>query len=101
VSKLFRGKFVLGTKNLSYWVAVVLAAFLATLLIEVGSIALSKYKKIEFKGLKRILAFYVMNCIAFWLVARVAPYSGFGVVKFTWVLLLAAFTTLIQFFVKY
>lgn len=99
-SQVYKGKFVLGTKSLSLITAVIVSGFLVSLLLEAGSYGLAKIKGLKIEGLKRIPVFYILNFVSLWLVARIAPYSGFGVVRFTWLLLLGIFTTLVQILVS-
>ncbi len=93
-SLVFPGNFVLGTAKHSILVAAILSGFLWTLLLW-----LSKYIQIRIKvkgELKKSLFFFGVNFVSLWLVARFAPYTGFGVTSFVYPLGLAAVAEVIH-----
>jgi len=94
-SKIFRGQFVLGNKNFDRWIAVVVSGLILVILIKFGLGIIEKTKKIKLNTVNKLIVFFIVNFVSFWIVARIAPYSGFGVTRFTWLLLLSAFTTLV------
>lgn len=81
---MFPGKFVLGTYKIGFWPAILISALIWTLIIRrLNLTIITRHKTVCF------LLGWLFNFISLWLVARIAPYSGFGVVKFTWLIVLA------------
>jgi hypothetical protein len=90
----FPESFVLGTAKHTLLVAAILSGFLWTLLLWLSK---PVSIKIKIKGeLNKSLFFFGVNFIGLWLVARFAPYTGFGVVSFVYLLGLAAVAEVIH-----
>jgi hypothetical protein len=82
---------VLGNAKLTFWAAVFVSGLIWTLIIK------RLLLTIQTKSLVvRFILSWIFNFIAIWIVARIAPYSGFGVVKFTWLLGLSFFANVVQ-----
>jgi hypothetical protein len=87
----FPSKFVLANSRLSFWAAVFVSGIIWALIIK------RLLLTIQTKSLSvRFILSWLFNFIAIWIVARIAPYSGFGVVKFTWLIGLSFFANMIQ-----
>jgi|WetSurSiteA1Bulk_404760.scaffolds.fasta_scaffold11874_3 hypothetical protein len=99
-SQVMPGKFVLGTHKLSLLAAIIISGFLVTVLVDVADLFLARIKTIKLNKITKAFAFWIINFVALWIVARIAPYSGFGVVKFTYLIGLAFATNLIQLALK-
>jgi uncharacterized membrane protein YvlD (DUF360 family) len=84
----FPGNLILGTYRHSVLEAAVLSGFLWALLLWLSKpISI----RLKIKGeLKKSLFFFGINFVSLWLIARFAPYSGFGVASFIYLLGLAA-----------
>ncbi len=93
---LYPAYFVLGTRSMSLWVAVFVAGFIWTLFVWLGAKFVKKLTKV--KGRAVMFGFYfVVNFVALWLTARIAPISGFGVARFVWVAYLALIADVFQY----
>ena len=95
---VYPAAFTLGTFRLSVFWAAVVAGFIWTVLVWFSEpiVAILKLKVSD----KMKLVFYLFaNFVALWLVARIAPYSGFGVASFVWVFLLALVANFVQYLV--
>ena len=80
--------YTLGNFRLSTLWAAIVAGFIWTVLVWFSEpiVAIVKLKVSD----KMKMVFYLfVNFVALWLVARIAPYSGFGVASFVWAFLLA------------
>ncbi len=87
----FPSKFVLGNAKLSFWAAVFVSGFVWTLILK--RLLLTIQTRSRFV---RFVLSWIFNFVALWIVARIAPYSGFGVVKFTWLIGLAFIANIVQ-----
>ena len=95
---VYPAAYTLGTFRLSVFWAAVVAGFIWTVLVWFSEpiVAILKLKVSD----KMKLVFYLFaNFVALWLVARIAPYSGFGVASFVWVFLLALVANFVQYLV--
>ena len=95
---VYPAAYTLGTFRLSVFWAAVVAGFIWTVLVWFSEpiVAILKLKV----SAKMKLVFYLFaNFVALWLVARIAPYSGFGVASFVWVFLLALVANFVQYLV--
>jgi uncharacterized membrane protein YvlD (DUF360 family) len=91
---VFPGNFVLGTYRYSVLVAAIISGFVWTLLIWISR---PISKKLNIKGeLKKSVYFFGVSFVSLWLIARFAPYTGFGVTSFVYLLGLAAVAELIH-----
>ena len=99
-SQIMPGKFVLGTYKLSFIVAILISGFLLTVLVDVACMGLARIKNLKLDKIKKAFVFWFINFVALWIVARIAPYSGFGVVRFTYLIELSFATNLIQLAIK-
>lgn len=90
--------FVLGTRTMSFWMSVIVAGFIWTLLVWLADPVVNKFTKI--KGKILMFGFYfLVNFVALWLTARLAPVSGFGATSFIWLVYLALFANVVQYLV--
>ena len=85
-NQIFPSKFVLGSFRLSFVAAIVISSFALTLFLELVSMVLAKKRKIKLDNKNRFTIFWIANFVGLWLIARFAPLTGFGVVKFTWLI---------------
>ena len=95
-NQIFPTKFVLENYRLTEFYSILISAFLLTLFLELASIGLSKVKKIKFDNNNRFLVFWIANFVGLWLIARMAPLTGFGVVRFTWLIGLSFLVNILQ-----
>ncbi|MBU0998237.1 hypothetical protein KJ570_01765 [Patescibacteria group bacterium] len=95
-NQIFPSKFVLGNFRLTLVIAVLVSSFALTLFLELVSFRLIKVKKIKFDNKKRFGLFWLANFIGLWLIARLAPLTGFGVVRFTWLIGLSFLVNVLQ-----
>ncbi|MBI4153633.1 phage holin family protein [Candidatus Woesebacteria bacterium] len=97
-SLVYPAAYTLGTFRLSTLGAGVVAGFIWTVLIWFSEplVSIIKLKVSD----KMKMAFYLLaNFVSLWLVARIAPYSGFGVASFVWAFVLALVANLAQYLV--
>ncbi len=84
----FPGNFVLGTYRYSVLAAAVISGFVWTLFLWITKPVQIRFK---IKGeLKKSIFFFGVSFVSLWLMARFAPYTGFGVTSFVYLLGLAA-----------
>lgn len=95
-NQIFPEKFVLGNLRYTNVIAVIISSFLLTLFLELVSISLTRAKKIKLDNKRRFGTFWMANFLGLWLVARIAPFTGFGVVRFTWLIGLSFLVNLLQ-----
>ena len=95
-NQIFPSKFVLGKFRFTSFYATLISSFLLTLFLEFVSLSLLKLRKMKFDGKRRFSIFWVANFIGLWLLARFAPITGFGVVKFTWLIGLSLLVNILQ-----
>jgi len=91
--------YVLGTFRLTVMWAAVVSGFFWTLLVWVEKKFAKKFGLKFGKPSERILFYIVANFVAIWLVARFAPYTGFGLASFLWAFGLGVVGSLVQFVV--
>lgn len=95
---VYPAAYTLGTFRLSTFWAAIVAGFIWTSLVWFSEplVLIVKLKVSD----KMKMAFYLLaNFVALWLVARIAPYSGFGVVSFVWAFVLALVANLTQYLI--
>ena len=95
---VYPAAYTLGTYRLSTLWAAIVAGFIWTALVWFSEpiVAMVKIKVSD----KMKMFFYLFaNFVALWLVARIAPYSGFGVASFVWVFLLALVANFAQYLI--
>ena len=95
-SQIFPTKFVLGNFRFTALLSILVSAFSLTLFLEIVSIGLSKVKKIKFDSNNRFVTFWIANFLGLWLIARMAPLTGFGVVRFTWLIGFSFLVSILQ-----
>ena len=88
--------YVLGNKFFGPFIAVVLASLIWTGIVWVAKPILKSYVK-KLSRSYMFLFYFIANFVALWLVTRLAPYVGFGVVRFTWLVILAITADLMQY----
>jgi len=84
---VFPGNFVLGTYRYSVLVAAVISGFVWTLLTWITKPVQIRLKVRD--ELKKSVFFFGVSFVSLWLIARFAPYTGFGVTSFVYLLGLA------------
>ncbi len=90
--------FVLGGMYMSAWGAIITAGFTWTLLVWLIKPFVYLFAKL--KGRLLMFGFYFLaNFVALWLTARLSPITGFGVTRFTWLVILAIVADIIQYIV--
>ncbi len=94
---MFPQYFMLGTYRMSAIAAAIAAGGVWTLLIMLVDPLVKRFK-LKVNGVSQMTVFYwLANFIALWITARLAPYLGFGVSRFVWILGLAFVANLVQF----
>jgi uncharacterized membrane protein YvlD (DUF360 family) len=97
----YPANFVLGSFMVSYVGAIVLAGFLLTLFCRISGPLVLKVGLSKPRGRYLMFLFYWgVNFVGIWLIARVAPYTGFGISAFYWALYLGFATNLLQWIVR-
>ena len=88
--------FVLGNKNLTGILAAFASGFAWTFITWVADPILSLIFKLEGRAL--MFGFYfVVNFVALWLTARMAPVFGFGTTRFVWLVYLSIIADVMQY----
>ncbi|MFC1624858.1 hypothetical protein ACFL15_00595 [Patescibacteria group bacterium] len=95
-TQIFPGKFVLGNARFSLIPAMILSGLFVTLFFEIAKMFVGKVKKPKMDSYKKHVYYLGVNFVALWIVARLAPVFGFGVVRFTWLFALAVLMNLVQ-----
>jgi len=86
--------FVLGTAQLSVFGAAVVSGFLLTLLCK---LAKGLVKTFGLKGRTVMFVYYwAINGVLIWVIARLAPFSGFGISNFYWAFVLGLVANFVQ-----
>lgn len=93
----FPESFELGTYRMSAFWSAIVAGLCWTLLVWLEKQLIKKFGLKLSKKPERILFYIVANFVTLWVVARLAPYTGFGVVSFVWVFGLAVTGACVQF----
>ena len=89
--------FVLGSAKHSVLSAAVFSGFLWTLIIFISE-PLAKRLKLKLdKCCVKFTFGYLVSFAGIWMIARFAPYTGFGVTKFTWLMGLTLLSSLFLF----
>jgi uncharacterized membrane protein YvlD (DUF360 family) len=97
---LYPSSYALGTAFIPAGLAPFVAGLLLTLICRLGKILLPKIG-IELKGrYAKFLYYWLVNSAAVWIIARFAPYTGFGIAAYYWALLLGFFTSLVQWLLR-
>lgn len=96
-TQLFPGSYVLGNMRFGVLSAAIVAGLFWTFLVWVFKKALKKFKVQIADDKVRILFYIIANFVAVWLVARFAPYTGFGLTSFVWALGLGVAGAIAQF----
>ena len=81
--------FVLGSAKHSVLSAAVFSGFLWTLIIFIANPVAKRLKLKLDKCCVKFAFGYLVSFAGLWIVARLAPYTGFGVTKFTWLMTLS------------
>jgi len=99
-NSLYPSPFELGTATVSRAFAPFLAGLLLTIICKLGKF-LTIQLKIELKGRYAKFAYYwLVNSAGLWIIARLAPLSGFGVSSYYWAVALGFFVNLAQWCVR-
>ncbi len=92
---------VLGTASLSAQTAAVVSGFLLTVLCRIAKRVILRFKIPGLKGRYSMFAYYfVINSVAIWLIARMAPITGLGIRAFYWAFVLGFATSLVQWVLR-
>lgn len=97
-SVVFPTAYALGTFKLSILWAAIVAGFIWTVLVWFSEPIVSIIK-LKVSDKMKMFFYLLVNFVALWLVARIAPYSGFGVASFVWAFLLALVANFAQYLV--
>lgn len=96
---VFAGKVVLGTAALSLGGAAVFAGFWVTLLVWVAKPLCARLNLPYLQGRVNMFLFYwLANSVAIWLVARLAPFTGLGIARFYWAIVVGLGLNVLQWF---
>ncbi len=95
-SLIFPGNIVLGNQYFSSFIATFVAGLLWTLLLWLAILVGEEYKLKSKENVVVGLYYLAINFVTLWVIARIPFISGFGVISFVWVLILALFATLVQ-----
>ncbi len=98
---LYPDSLVLGTATLSKGMAAVFSGLLLTILCKMAKPFVTKVGIKSVSGRLKMFVFYwLVNSLAIWIIARLAPISGFGIVAFYWAFLLGLATSLGQWLLR-
>ncbi len=98
-SLFFPAYVVVGNEFIENWMAVVLTAFLLTLLLALTK-PIMKAANLKVKGdLPINITYGIANIVGLWILAKLARYVGFGVSSVVVVVVLGVVLTLLQFVV--
>lgn len=100
VNTFFPQGYELGTATVSVTLAVVLSGFLLALF---GRLAKNFSKNSDFrkKGRPAMFLYYLaVNSLGVWLIARLAAFTGFGIARYHWAIVLGLLATLAQWLVR-
>ncbi len=93
---VFPGNFVLGTYRHTVLVATLLSGLIWTLTVWFVR-PIQRRFKIKIEGRLVMYPYYlVLNFATLWVTAHLAPYTGFGVTRFTWLIGLAIVANFVQ-----
>lgn len=93
---VYPANFIFGTYNMGFLSSIVVAGFAWTLMVWVSDPIVSMVTKLDGRVIK--FGFYfLVNFLALWLTARLAPITGFGVTSFVWLAILAIFADMAQY----
>ncbi len=94
---VFPQYFMLGTFRMSAIAATIVAGGVWTLLVMLVDPLVKRFK-LKINGVPQMTVLYwLANFVALWITARLAPFTGFGVSRFVWILALAFVANLVQF----
>lgn len=97
---LYPSSYVLGTAQVSAWLAPFVAGFALTVICKLGKVLLGKLG-VELKGrYAKFVYYWGINAAGIWILARFAPYSGLGISAYYWALFLGFFTSLLQWLLR-
>ena len=97
---LYPSYFELGTYRIDAGFAPFVAGLALTLICRVGKIILSKLG-VELKGrYAKFVYYWGVNSAGIWILARFAPYSGFGIAAYYWAIILGFATSLMQWLLR-
>lgn len=95
---VYPAAYTLGTYRLSTLWAAIVAGFIWTVLVWFSEPIVS-IVKLKVPDKMKLFFYLFTNFVALWLVARLAPYSGFGVASFVWAFVLALVANFVQYLV--
>ena len=92
---------VLGNANFSALTAAFVSGFLLTLLLRIAKPFIVKFGVTKMQGRFAMFFFYFLaNSFAIWILAKMAPVSGFGISKFYWAFELGFVVSLVQWLAR-
>ncbi len=95
-SIIFPNNIVFGNDVLSEIFAAFWTGFILTFLSWMAKPILAKFK-IKVSGLRnRMIFYFALNIVIIWILARIPSFTGFGITKFTWAIILAFILELIE-----
>lgn len=86
---VFPNNFVLGTYRYSVLGAAAISALVWAIILVVSKYILKIIKLNLENEIAKTVVYFLISFVALWLIARFAPYTGFGVTSFVWLLGLA------------
>jgi uncharacterized membrane protein YvlD (DUF360 family) len=96
----YPSSYALGTAFIPTGLAPFVAGLGLTLICKFGKFVLPKIK-VELKGrYAKFLYYWIVNAAGIWILARFAPYTGFGIAAYYWAILLGFFTSLVQWLLR-
>ena len=88
--------YVLGNANLSMYQSALMAGLVWTLIVWLA-VYIGEFVKLDKKGYSVMGAYYIFaNFVGLWITTRVPFISGFGVTRFTWILIISVVATFAQ-----
>lgn len=97
---VIKGDVVLGNSWLTPITASIFSGLWLTIAVELIWKVLRTFN-VEVKGLiPWATGFFIINFFVVWAIARMAPFTGFGITRFYWAAALSAFFTLVQWLTK-
>ncbi len=96
-TRLMPANYVLGNVRHSVLSGAIVAGFVWTALVWIFKKALKNFKARMAQNQGRILFYIAVNFVVVWVVARFAPYTGFGLTSFVWAFVLGLAGSIVHF----
>ena len=95
-SVIFPNNIVFGNDVLSSIFAAIWTAFILTFLSWIAKPILSRIR-INLTGVRnKIIFYFIVNTVLIWILARFPSFTGFGISRFSWAIILGLFLELTQ-----